>query len=902
MGHRTARHLAVSAAFVFGAAAALPGNCGWRENSPAAVFGAMLEGEKAAAEGNYAPAMERFSLVLGEARKWGSHRLESHCLRRLGDMAWNRGRMADSRAGYEEAAGVARARELTAAAGDLEALLEIHRLYAEGKALRDDRSDYPGSISRFEEAVRLARRIGSPDHESKCLRQLSANHYYLGDYGRFHETSRAAGAIAEARNNRREMSYCRNNIGLYYYKTYDYSASLGHLSVAVRLAEGEDDKTLLSEAITNIAAVYYDVGETEKALEYLRKALSLDLEIGHEAYRVVDLNNLGNAYKSLKMSGDSIAVFMEALLIAWRGGDRGLESTILNNLGDALSSAGHHDLSLKAFRMAFRQAGLAKNRPMLSLSLNNIADGLRLKGDHAAAVDHYIRALASLEAGFEAKILWDVHHGMGRCLAELGDDGKAGEHFRQAIEVIEKVRDSIEDDALKISFNRNKFPVYEDYLRLLLRRPAGRSGEDAFADVFAHVEQAKSRIFLEGLADSRAVSRKAEGPAAGSGTAAALAVPETVRLPELRRDVLKDDTAIVEYFLGDATSVALTMTGRTARIDEIPGKNRIEDSLRAFIKFIGQKKARPSEGLAAGRRIMDEIRFPADILERENIGKLVIVPDGILHFLPFETLAWGGGGEILLDRFQISYAPSSSALARLAGRRSEIAKEKGLLAVGNPVFSEKGGREESRNDGWPAESVKGEIRNSLPFSKDEIALAMSMFPAGERTVLEGFEANEANLKKLEKRRYQVIHFACHARLDGDVPLRSVLVLSGVSESEDDLLQIKEIRDMRLAAHLVVLSACQTGRGRLEQGEGVMGLPRIFFFNGSSSVLSTLWRIEDKPTSVFIGKYFGRLSQGLSKAEALRRAKLDMRGSRYENPYFWAGFILSGEGESPVSFR
>jgi CHAT domain-containing protein len=163
-------------------------------------------------------------------------------------------------------------------------------------------------------------------------------------------------------------------------------------------------------------------------------------------------------------------------------------------------------------------------------------------------------------------------------------------------------------------------------------------------------------------------------------------------------------------------------------------------------------------------------------------------------------------------------------------------------------------------------------------------------------------ASEKIVKNLPLDDYQILHFACHAILDERLPFRSALVLSKEDSFEEDgFLQVSEIYNLRMSSNLVILSACQTGRGRLEKGEGVLGLPRIFFYSGAKSVVSTLWRIDDKSTSIFMNYFYGFLAQGNNKAHSLQMAKLKMLKSKYTHPFYWAAFVLNGDYASRVSF-
>jgi CHAT domain-containing protein len=183
----------------------------------------------------------------------------------------------------------------------------------------------------------------------------------------------------------------------------------------------------------------------------------------------------------------------------------------------------------------------------------------------------------------------------------------------------------------------------------------------------------------------------------------------------------------------------------------------------------------------------------------------------------------------------------------------------------------------------------------LPFSRKEVKNVVKFFKKENRQIYLGNQANESLIKSLSLKDFQVIHFACHGLLDEYFPFRSALVLSGGNkDGEDGFLQVREIYNLKMNAEMIVLSACQTGRGKLERGEGVLGLPRIFFYTGAQSVLTSLWRIRDKSTSKFMNLFYKFLFQGNSKVEALRMAKLRMMKSRFSHPYYWAAFVLNGD--------
>lgn len=161
----------------------------------------------------------------------------------------------------------------------------------------------------------------------------------------------------------------------------------------------------------------------------------------------------------------------------------------------------------------------------------------------------------------------------------------------------------------------------------------------------------------------------------------------------------------------------------------------------------------------------------------------------------------------------------------------------------------------------------------------------------------GQDAKEENVKNSQAlATARRIHFATHGLISERQPQYSSLVLTLDGDTrEDGLLQVYEIFNLKLQADLVVLSACQTGLGQQLKGEGIIGLTRAFMYAGAPSVVVSVWRVADASTAELMVGFYRHLDRGDDKAEALRRAKLElMKNPRYAHPYFWAPFVLIGE--------
>jgi CHAT domain-containing protein len=270
---------------------------------------------------------------------------------------------------------------------------------------------------------------------------------------------------------------------------------------------------------------------------------------------------------------------------------------------------------------------------------------------------------------------------------------------------------------------------------------------------------------------------------------------------------------------------------------------------------------------------------------------LIVVPDGKLHLLNFSTLA--NGGHYVLTSHLVTVAPSGTVLHILRHRANQTAGDD-LPYVGVAAWT--------TNSSSPntlvasiRRAVSGPERKeliALPESRHEVETIAADLPR-PNTILLGSNATETNFKRLPLGQYNVVHLALHGYVDPEFPDRSALVFAPQQQPTDDsLLQVREIRNLRLNANLVTLSACNTGVGPVGE-EGVANIVNAFIEAGSQSVVSTLWELEDHATTHLMTVFYDHLSHHEEKAEALRQAQLEMLNSG-SPPYYWASFVLDGE--------
>ena len=366
---------------------------------------------------------------------------------------------------------------------------------------------------------------------------------------------------------------------------------------------------------------------------------------------------------------------------------------------------------------------------------------------------------------------------------------------------------------------------------------------------------------------------------------------------------LRADEMIVEYVLSEPQSYCLWISrGAEGLVRLSAGRGLIEDLTRKYLSSIREK--RNDSSLAS--QLYAVLLPPFD--GHPTAKRLVIVPDGILHLLPFETLS-DASSSLLVENTIISYAPASTVLYVLRNAKTPHIHRRTLLAVGDAPYQNQGNvsAELVKPTGIEKRLLRGmsdSLRTplyDLPETRDEV-LDIKRILGGDSTLLLGSEATETAFKAERLGDFQIIHLAVHGFSDSRFPERSGVVLGVDSATPDDgLLQVREIIHLRFDADLVTLSACDTSVGKLQGEEGVTDLAEAFLVSGARSVVASLWSADDTFTRVLMDRFYTHIVEGKDQASALRDAKVDLlaKYGKEVPPYYWAAFVLTGDGGSPI---
>jgi CHAT domain-containing protein/Tfp pilus assembly protein PilF len=714
------------------------------------------------------------------------------------------------------------------------------------------------ALTNYRKSFEISRQSGDQARMAESQIKIGAILINLGKYPEALNNLENALKINRDLNNARGISDALNQIGFAYLKMGDYNTALGKFNESIKITKEQNDLWGLAGAYNNLAITLQNAGRTEKALEYYKNALAIYEDQKDQASVLISLNNIGTTYFDLKDYHTAEEYHKIGLKISRELQIRDQEADYLLNLANDQNLLGKSDTALINYKAGFE----------IARTLNN------------------------------PDLTWRFIEGTAEAYKTSGEYGKVVELNDTALKILEGLRNTLPGENFKTTFMARQFYVYEDNINLLemLHEKDKTKGYDLLA--FRYAEQSKSRALLDLLAESIKDINKSEINI-NDHRYEELQQAKPVSLEEVQSMCTDKNTVILEYALGDSSSCMWIITSKEHKFLKLPDRKKLAEQIET-IRFA---LLDPQQGISefftqAGSSLYNELIKPAEpFLSKKS--KLVIIPDGVLTYLPFEALLTENIKPVsettyssipfLVKKYPVSYGQSSSVLKTLIsqhGNTGEKApKSKRLFAFGDPLYE----------DTLYNSHVKF---HRLEFSGKEIENIASFFPEGYAEIYLRNKATEENLKRNNSlNTFNYIHFATHGLINEDKPdLSSLVITSEINSGEDGFLQASEIFNLKLNADLVVLSACQTGLGKLVRGEGMVGLTRAFMYAGTPSVVVSLWSVSDFSTSILMGEFYKNLiKNNLTKTDALRKAQLSLIGDpKYSHPFYWAPFILVGD--------
>jgi CHAT domain-containing protein len=700
-----------------------------------------------------------------------------------------------------------------------------------------------------------------------------------------------------------------------------------HAAKAVELAQKSGSATRETHALLVLAASHGRVGQRQKEREFLQEARETVKRMkGNDrqlfeglVYLFLGRNHLRQKelQESIEHFSSGLKVFEDLLshLRSPTGSKtknlqaaiRGAETQrmwVIRLLGDAHMRSGNAPEAIKAFERAMTILGESGLKNDIEAHIiSSLGHAYRYQKDYPRALATLAKALQIAEGQRQTLTIQTASSAMADIYLETNRPAEAIPYFKKAIDTIESTRAMLESEELRTSFFENKGFVYGG---IILAQLGAKNVEEAFN----YNERARSRAFLdilgskvqlgrhgalveeeralqakiaalkanqdedeEGESDPRRLRQELDAAQRAyndflakvrkeSKEQASLMSVEPLTLKQVQ-ELLDPGVTVLQYFVPrgravlwvierDRVNLVTLSLSRSELIAKI-------GALRESISDIGEKNKFKPVSSELYRALLE----PA--LPYIRGKELLIIPHDAMHYLPFQALI-SPQGKYLIQDYAVRYL-SSASLMQFTREKKRASRDR-VLALGNPDL--------------------GDPAFALRFAEREVNEVTTVFP--KSAVYVRAEATKRRAVSLGPN-YDILHFAVHGELKEDDPLGSGLLLVGEGKG-DGKLTVDEIFSLHLNADTVILSACETGLGKIGGGDEVIGLTRAFIYAGTPSIVTTLWKVNDRASYELMREFYQHLKTG-KKSEALRQAQLQTM-KEFPEPFYWAAYQLTGE--------
>lgn len=819
------------------------------------------------------------------------------------------------------------------------------------------------------EALKLAEELNILSEKAQILHSSGLLHYSMGDNGRALEYYQQALDIRQTLGETLNIATTLNNIGHVYLRQDRYKQALEYVNQALKLRQkkkntyvvqslsslatiyglqGQYSKALeinlkvlktyrklhrkkdISTALNNLGLLYKTMGDYERALNYYQQALTLRREMGNKALIANSLNHLGGLYTNLKDYAQSLTYYQQALAINEQLNFKQGMSENLNGIGINQYLNKKYKKSLESYKKSLKIERELKNHLRIGSTHNNISLIYQKLNQPGKAIDYAQQAYKFSKLSNNKSAIINHLNNLGVIYANIKKYDEALQYINMAIAAIEKSRQQA-SGALKRTYLAKQMYAYKSLLHLqFIKKDYPKMLQNFEA---THARYLSEQLSTEPVTIPDATQLQAQIPPqvttllySNSDRSELFSLHMTPH--KLQGQVKSTNKLLNEVELLSPQSFQFKPQTRALKKDNTRGitllkeasfSETINKSLKQLITryrtLLSNPNSNPQE-----RKVLANLLYQHLVLpwEKNLQGKkeLLIIPDGLLGFIPFETLI-NNQGRYLGELFDISYVQSMTTWNQLQ-KRKYSSNRKPMMAMGGAIYEtiqyEQGLIESEQqlkqlkqhvwgNPHKKMTQVYGALMapqwNPLPGSQAEVQKIKDFIPNSD--ILLGKSVNEENLKTMsaqgELARYKVLHFAVHGLTVDEIPELSALVLSQDNSNEDGYLRMDEIAKLNLKADFVNLSACETGLGRVQGGEGVVGLTQAFLVAGANGVLASLWKVDDEGTSTFMQSLYKQAKQGNYRQSVQTVKRQFMKGAfgeKYTHPYYWAPFVYYGK--------
>jgi CHAT domain-containing protein/Tfp pilus assembly protein PilF len=742
---------------------------------------------------------------------------------------------------------------------------------------------YPKALDHYQTALLMLKEAGDRRAATFTVNNMAAVYANLGEYGRAIDFHQQVLEIFKEVGDRRGEGTALNNLAAVYALSGQYGRAVEFYQQVLAIAKAVSDRAMEGATLGNIGEVYRRLGRTDRAIEFYQQALVIVREVGDRPREGITLSQMGEAYQDLGQYEQSLEIYQQALAIAKEVGDRAVEGSILSNIGVVYRDLKQYGRALEIYQQALAIHKKVGNRSEEGSTLAKMGLLYQDLGQNQRALEISQQALIIAKEVGDRPGEGTILNNIGGLQTIQGQFIAAEKPLYEAISVAESLRFGLAD--------RNKISLADQH----------KSPYTWLQDALIQQNKTETALEISERSRGRALVDLLASRLSSSSPEAIQKLSQPLALSQIKQVAKQHNATLVQYSkVGDSFYIWVIRPDGTIAFRQTPIKvdhvsiAKLTISARNLIGVrsrasIAKVQSIPDIAVidpntqtnttAALKKLHQRLIDPiADLLPKNERDRVVFLPQGELFLVPFPALM-DANGKTLIERHTILTAPSIATLKLTAEKRNAKKNtNQSALVVGNPTMPK----------------MESGALTALPGSEAE---AKAIAPILKTQALIGAAATKSAVMK-QMPQAGIIHLATHGLLDtiaGEVPGAIALAPDRPNQLNDGLLSASEIFDLKLNAHLAVLSACSTGKGDIT-GDGVIGLSRSLIAAGVPSIVVSLWDVDDKSTSFFMQAFYRNL-QTMDKAQALRQAMLStMRQKNYQSPYHWAAFTLIGEAE------
>ncbi len=854
------------------------------------------------------------------------------------------------------------------------------------------------AIDRLNQSLKGFRKLRLAD---RIIETLSAMGYaYIGwaKYDKSIQAFNEALTLSRTHNVSVQIPQQLSNIGKVYETWGKYDRAEEYLKEAGKYIRKQYKEKAISRSwsmarnYSDLAHVYKAQAQYGKAISYYYKSLNIYKSINPEhvkGFLASSYTLIGHTYKEWGRHDKAIKHLTKAVFLYKTIKNRWGLAWALNILASAEQALGRFKLALNHYTIALKIYQQTLNPIPMSNTLNKIGGLYYEQKKYRSSISYYNQAIRKDQELQNKSYLARDYHDLGKLYFAIKKYRKAKKSFIEAVRAIELLRKDIGSDTITKATFLAKYIFTYKYLI-----SACYHNKD-YRDAFFYTEQSKSRSLLEELSrglvyksfpfkkKDRELLKKMEDysqqivalenkqtelrrdPKAKESTKIQidneiirlkikyqnldqrlinkypklkkLMKPEILKLEDAQK-IIPKGTVVLEYNIWEeGESQLFLITHNEFKVYPL-SKTSYSKLVKEFREYLSNPEVKDTKKLS--QKLYNLIILPVEAKIKGK--KLVIIPDGILNYLPFETLK-NKRSKYLIENYDISYIQSLSVLKSILSKRGPGA-EFPFFGLGGAIYQREEEPEEIksmsesykivRHQDLLARKIKNQDKSleaeyrktsvlsrmaernmnttlrflgrgdfeAIPGTLKEVKALEQMFYGNNQSghIYTKEKASEITIKSLsykgKLKKYRFIHLSTHGFILVDYPNLSSVVLSQKEDQiEDGYLRMGEILGLELNADLTVLSACETGLGKSIRGEGILGLTRSFMFAGSKNLVVSLWAVADEATSKFMIHFYSLIKGGMSISKALRRAKQKFiqDNKSLTHPYYWSPFVLYG---------